>query len=88
MLVVPIEGEPFRYHVTKRGLLLDLRANYGVGWCGCEDCEYRHQPKLEKFNRLPKEPDKFRCKHCKEVRRLYGPTVDDDMKALGKLRKL
>lgn len=57
MIVQPIPGEPFRFHVRSesRGfdLLVDVEENNWSGWCGCEDYAFR------------KASGKGTCKHLR-----------------------
>jgi hypothetical protein len=43
----------------------------GVGFCGCEDFQFRHQPLLErgahKVPAMKNRKDLFRCRHLKMV---------------------
>jgi hypothetical protein len=69
-LVLPIVGEPLRFHVVSRsqaGLrhLVDLEEFGGNGQCSCEDFQFRHQPLLE---RGAFAADHLRCWHIMEAR--------------------
>src|SRR5213075_260312 len=52
-------------------VLVDMDEYDGVGWCACEDFQFRHQPLLErgghKAAALSGRKDLFRCKHLKAV---------------------
>ena len=55
--------------------LVDLMENWPVGWCGCEDYEYR------KFYQKDKPVECRRCKHIKAARAWLGNLyVDEDLK--------
>lgn len=66
--VEPVAGEPGRYLVesSRPGLelLVDMGEYDGNGWCGCEDFEFRCQPKLERGHNAP---DQTRCRHIRAV---------------------
>lgn len=82
-----IDGEVFRYYVDE--YLVDLRGNYGVGFCGCQDFEFRRLPELADHHRKPKEPDIFRCKHIRFARREIGLRLLDELLTLnGPLKEL
>lgn len=52
-------------------VLVDMDEYDGVGFCGCEDFQFRHQPLLERgaaqVGALSGRKDLFRCKHLKAV---------------------
>lgn len=65
----PLES-PLRWQVksdSRAGVsfLVDLGANHGFGWCGCEQHQFRVQPMLDK---TPPDPAARRCKHIEAAR--------------------
>lgn len=81
-----IEGEPFRYYVrgSKGDTLVDLEDNHGIGWCGCEDFQFRKAPLLENIRSLPNNADDFRCKHLLRARAYAAELLLDAMILLRK----
>ena len=51
-------------------VLVDMDEYDGVGWCACEDFQFRKQPLLERnkhFLATQSQANIFRCKHQKAV---------------------
>ena len=78
MIVTPIEGETFRFHVqslTRPDIkhLVDFEGYNGIGRCSCENFQYRLAPELDRFSRskMPDpasdEADEYRCAHLKRA---------------------
>lgn len=66
--ITRVQGEPGRYFVPSSSgqnppYLVDICANQGNGWCGCDDFYNRQQGRWERG-----EPGPHRCKHLRSVR--------------------
>lgn len=74
-----IEGEFGRFMVVGRTgeYLVDLLAYRGIGFCGCQDFEFRCAPLIGQMRKLPDNADDYRCKHIKAVRRYAGSLLLD-----------
>lgn len=76
MTVTPIEGEPFRFHVSSRSgapdHLVDL-AEYGFsGACACPHFQFRHAPLLRE-GAAPHPA--LRCAHIRAARDAFFDLV-------------
>lgn len=78
--VEEVEGEPGRYLVESSredigAHLVDMTENDGRGWCGCEDFEFRRQPKLVRGDRKTDG-----CRHIAAARKYELTKHEDDQK--------
>lgn len=73
--VTPINGEPTRFFVASDSRaephLVDLSEFDLTGACGCEQFQFRLQPKLESGERDRSGGDKHRCKHIIKARQYF-----------------
>jgi hypothetical protein len=73
--VIPIAGEPLRFHVVSRTIdgllyLVDLEEHERNGACGCPDFEFRHRPKFNDGAK-PNGGDERRCWHIVQARNYF-----------------
>lgn len=78
-IVIPIYGEPLRFHVVSRTIdgllyLVDLEEHDRNGACGCPDFEFRHRPKFNDGIKL-NDGDECRCWHIMQARRYFLDTA-------------